>query len=126
MQSASDVFLGWARGKNKRDFYLRQLMDMKVSATLEEMDARMLRQYARMCGPALALAHARSGDAAMIAGYRGSGPAFDDAIGESAFEYAGQNAADYRGFVTVRGSRAFGRRRIRGFRTRLPGGRPGT
>jgi uncharacterized protein (DUF2252 family) len=99
MQSASDAFLGWARGKNKRDFYLRQLMDMKVSASLEEMDAEMLHQYARMCGHALALAHARSGDAAMIAGYLGSGPAFDDAIGEFAFEYAGQNAADYRGFV---------------------------
>ena len=99
MQSASDVFLGWARGKNKRDFYLRQLMDMKVSATLEEMDAKMLHQYSRMCGHALALAHARSGDAAMIAGYLGSGPAFDDAISEFAFEYASQNAADYRSFI---------------------------
>ncbi|MFO1394137.1 MAG: DUF2252 domain-containing protein [Steroidobacteraceae bacterium] len=101
MQSASDVFLGWARGTNKRDFYLRQLMDMKVSATLDEMDAKMLHQYSRMCAHALALAHARAGDAAMIAGYLGSGPVFDDAIGEFAFEYAGQNAADYRSFITA-------------------------
>jgi hypothetical protein len=101
MQSASDVFLGWARGANKRDFYLRQLMDMKVSATLDEMDAKMLHQYSRMCAHALALAHARAGDAAMIAGYLGSGSAFDDAIGEFAFAYAGQNAADYRRFITA-------------------------
>ena len=28
MQTASDVFLGWTRGKNGRDYYVRQLRDM--------------------------------------------------------------------------------------------------
>jgi uncharacterized protein (DUF2252 family) len=32
MQSASDIFLGWSRGPAGRDFYVRQLRDMKVSA----------------------------------------------------------------------------------------------
>jgi uncharacterized protein (DUF2252 family) len=99
MQAASDVFLGWTRGKNNRDFYLRQLRDMKMSAVIEDWDTGMLRQYARMCAHALARAHARSGDAAMMAGYMGSGQTFDDALAEFATEYSSQNRRDYREFV---------------------------
>jgi uncharacterized protein (DUF2252 family) len=99
MQAASDVFLGWSRGQNGRDFYVRQLRDMKMSVMIEGLDAGMLRQYARMCSHALARAHARSGDAAMIAGYMGSGQTFDDAITEFAAEYSSQNRRDYRQFV---------------------------
>ncbi len=99
MQFASDIFLGWTRGKDGRDFYLRQLRDMKMSTVIEDMDEGLLRQYARMCAHALARAHARTGDAAMMAGYMGSGRTFDDAIGEFAVEYADQNMADYRRFL---------------------------
>ncbi|CAM3186953.1 DUF2252 domain-containing protein [Cupriavidus taiwanensis] len=101
MQSASDVFLGWTRGKNGRDFYIRQLRDMKMSAVIEDWDAGLLRQYGRMCAHALARAHARSGDAAMIAGYMGSGRTFDDAICEFATEYCSQNRSDYRAFIAA-------------------------
>jgi uncharacterized protein (DUF2252 family) len=99
MQSATDVFLGWTRGQNGRDAYVRQLRDMKMSAVIEGSDTKMLRNYARMCAHALARAHARSGDAAMISGYMGSGQTFDDAIGEFAVEYADQNAKDHREFM---------------------------
>ena len=99
MQSATDVFLGWTRGLNGRDVYVRQLRDMKMSAVIEGADTKMVRNYARMCAHALARAHARSGDAAMISGYMGSGQTFDDAIGEFAVEYADQNSKDYRAFI---------------------------
>jgi hypothetical protein len=99
MQAASDVFLGWVRGLDGRHYYLRQLRDMKLSAIIEDWDTQMLRQYGRMCAHALARAHARSGDAAVISGYMGSGQTFDDAIGEFAVEYADQNRRDYRAFV---------------------------
>ena len=59
----------------------------------------MLRTYGRLCGRALAHAHARSGDAAMISGYMGSSGIFADAICEFATEYADQNERDYRAFV---------------------------
>lgn len=101
MQTASDVFLGWTRGKNGRDFYIRQLRDMKLSAVIEDWDTGMLRQYGRMCAHALARAHARSGDAATIAGYMGSGQTFDDAICEFATEYCSQNRNDYRAFLAA-------------------------
>ena len=38
MQSASDIFLGWTRGQNGRDYYFRQLRDAKISAILEDWD----------------------------------------------------------------------------------------
>lgn len=101
MQSASDVFLGWTRGKNGRDFYVRQLRDMKLGAVIEDWDTGMLRQYGRMCAHALARAHARSGDAAVIAGYMGSGQTFDDAICEFSTEYCSQNRGDYRAFLAA-------------------------
>lgn len=99
MQAATDVFLGWTRGLNGRDVYIRQLRDMKISAVIDDWDAAMLRQYGRMCAHCLARAHARSGDAAMMAGYMGSGRTFDDAIGEFAVEYASQNQSDHRAFI---------------------------
>ncbi|MFO1305368.1 MAG: DUF2252 domain-containing protein [Burkholderiales bacterium] len=99
MQTASDVFLGWTVGMVGRHFYVRQLRDMKMSAVIEDWDTATLRQYGRTCAHALARAHARSGDAAMISGYMGSGQTFDDAIGEFAVEYADQNRNDYRAFI---------------------------
>jgi uncharacterized protein (DUF2252 family) len=99
IQTASDVFLGWTRGINGRDFYIRQLRDLKLSAIIEDWDIETLRLYAKMCGHALARAHARSGDSAMIAGYLGTSKSFDQAIGEFAVQYAEQNSVDYRAFI---------------------------
>jgi len=72
---------------------------MKISAIVEGWDFDMLRAYIRICAWALARAHARSGDAAMISGYMGSSEIFDDAICEFAVDYADQNQHDYRAFV---------------------------
>jgi uncharacterized protein (DUF2252 family) len=99
MQSASDIFLGWTRGADGRDKYIRQLRDMKIGAIVQGWDPIMLRVYGEMCAWALARAHACSGDAAMISGYMGSSDAFDNAICEFAVEYADQNNRDYRWFV---------------------------
>ena len=99
MQTASDVFLGWTRGINGRDFYIRQLRDLKLSAIIDGWDIETLRLYVKMCGHALARAHARSGDPAMIAGYLGTSKSFDQAIGEFAVQYAGQNSLDYLAFI---------------------------
>jgi uncharacterized protein (DUF2252 family) len=99
MQSASDIFLGWSTGVTGRSVYMRQLRDVKISAMIEDWDVDMLREYGKLCGWALAKAHARSGDAAKIAGYMGASATFDDAICEFAVEYADQNQRDYRAFI---------------------------
>jgi len=58
-------------------------------------------QYAGLCGWALALAHARSGDPVMIAGYLGASDRFDRAIVEFARLYADQTERDYQALVTA-------------------------
>jgi hypothetical protein len=98
MQSASDIFLGWARGP-ERDFYFRQLRDMKVSIEVETQPPKMMRAYAMLCGLALARSHDKAGDAAMIAGYLGGSDQFDEAIGDYAIAYANQVERDYETFV---------------------------
>src|SRR4029079_16477371 len=70
MQPASDIFLGWGTSTTGREFYVRQLRDMKVSITVVR-DLTKLTRYASYCGRALARAHANSGSAAAIAGYLG-------------------------------------------------------
>ena len=72
MQAASDIFLGWMRHGNGRDFYWRQLRDMKASIDPANLSPRSMRDYARVCASLLARAHARSGDPVQIAAYLGS------------------------------------------------------
>lgn len=95
MQAASDMFLGWYTGINRKQFYVRQLRDMKGSANVAEMSAGILADYAGLCGGTLAHAHARSGDACVIAGYLGTGTQFYDAMADFARDYAAQTTADH-------------------------------
>jgi uncharacterized protein (DUF2252 family) len=101
MQSASDIFLGWTRGRGGRDFYVRQLRDMKLSAPIEEATAERFTLYAELCGRTLAHAHAKSGDAATISGYLGKSDTFDRAIGDFALAYADQNEKDHAALVAA-------------------------
>jgi uncharacterized protein (DUF2252 family) len=95
MQAASDIFLGWFRGKGGRDFYWRQLKDMKGSANVEGMAPDELVLYAGLCGWTLARAHARSGDRVQIAAYLGKSERFDGAVADFAEAYADQTEQDH-------------------------------
>ena len=96
MQAASDLFLGWSTNPTTGvQYYWRQLHDMKGSADVPAMSSIQLTNYGRICGWALARAHARSGDAAQISGYLGRGAEFDKAIAAFARRYADQNELDY-------------------------------
>jgi uncharacterized protein (DUF2252 family) len=96
-QGSPDIFLGWGEAEGKH-FYIRQLADMKGSATFTEGDhdgvARLV-EYCGLCGWGLALAHAKSGDPAMIAGYCGASETLDEAIAKFAVAYAKQTERDF-------------------------------
>jgi uncharacterized protein (DUF2252 family) len=94
MQAASDIFLGWTT-LGGRDYYLRQLRDMKFSAEVEGMDPVLLTAYVELCATTLARAHARTGDPAQISGYLGSKSVFDQAIATFAETYADQAERDH-------------------------------
>jgi uncharacterized protein (DUF2252 family) len=94
MQPASDMFLGWSRGPT-RDFFIRQLRDMKLGPMVEIFGQVEMEFYAAWCGKALALSHARSGNSAMISGYLGKSDAMDKTIAAFSIAYADQNERDH-------------------------------
>ncbi len=97
MQAASDIFLGWIRatGPQHRDFYWRQLRDMKGSVDAENVIPAGLALYAGVCAWVLARAHARSGDRIAIAAYLGKSDRFDLALADFAEAYADQVERDF-------------------------------
>jgi uncharacterized protein (DUF2252 family) len=99
-QAAVDPFLGWTSGIETsgttiKHYYVRQLRDMKGSMSVPLMDPLQLDYYGRLCGWALARAHARTGRAAIICGYLGTSEVFDHAIADFAVAYADQNERDF-------------------------------
>jgi hypothetical protein len=99
MQATSDIFLGWTRGPGGRDFYLRQLWDMKGSVDTTTLQAPGLGFYGGLCGWSLARAHASTGDAAAIAAYLGTSDTFDGAIADFSESYADVNARDHAAYL---------------------------
>jgi uncharacterized protein (DUF2252 family) len=95
VQSASDIFLSWTRGRGGRHFYIRQLKDVKIKFAVEKFLPSHMIRFADWCGSTLARAHARSGDPALISGYLGKSDVFDRAIATFAAAYADQCERDF-------------------------------
>jgi uncharacterized protein (DUF2252 family) len=95
LQPAADLFLGWVTGTEGRQYYVRQLRDVKITPLVESYDAEMLALYGKMCGWVLARAHAKAGDPWAIAGYLGKSDRFDEAMGKFARAYADQAERDH-------------------------------
>ncbi len=101
MQATSDIFLGWTKGPGGRDFYLRQLWDMKGSVDTTTILPPGLGFYGGLCGWSLARAHARTGDAAAISAYLGTSDTFDGAIADFSETYADVNARDHAAYLAA-------------------------
>ncbi len=99
MQASSDIYLGWTRGPGGRDYYFRQLWDMKGSVDTTTLKPVGVGFYGGLCGWALARAHARTGDAVAISAYLGTSDRFDGAIADFAETYADVNATDHAAYV---------------------------
>ncbi|MGC3947115.1 MAG: DUF2252 domain-containing protein [Chryseolinea sp.] len=105
IQGAPDIFLGWGEHHGIH-FYVRQLRDMKGGVEFDRDKVRLdnFSQYCSLCAWAMALAHARSGDAAMIAGYLGSNDEMEEAMLRFSFVYADQTIADHRALLSAAAS----------------------
>ena len=101
MQASSDLFLGHYVNPQGRHVYVRQLRDVKVKPLIETFAPLNMRNYARLCGWALARAHARSSDAAPICGYIGKNTDFAEAIAQFAIDYADQNQRDHAALIAA-------------------------
>ena len=102
IQGAPDIFLGWGE-QDGINFYIRQLRDMKGGVEFDPKKVKIenMDQYSSLCAWALALAHAKSGDAAMLAGYAGKSDELDEAMVNFAIAYADQTEKDYQALVAA-------------------------
>ncbi|MBW4360699.1 DUF2252 domain-containing protein [Flavobacterium taihuense] len=105
LQAAPDIFIGWGE-QDGIHFYVRQLRDMKggVEFDPDKVNIENFPEYCKLCGEVLALAHAKSGNAAMISGYLGKSDEFDQAMVQFAFAYADQTEQDYQALVAAAAS----------------------
>jgi uncharacterized protein (DUF2252 family) len=101
MQATPDIFLGWTRGPAGRDFYFRQLWDMKGSVETAALRLPGLAYYGGLCARTLARAHARSGDAVAISAYLGTSDTFDGAIADFSETYADINERDHAAYLAA-------------------------
>ncbi len=98
MQASSDLLLGWT-SIDKRPFYVRQMKNMKGGMPVELLRGEQMSFYAWACGALLARAHARTGEAALIAGYCGGSKVLDEALADWAEAYGNQNESDHAALV---------------------------
>ena len=100
IQGAPDIFLGWGEAEGYH-FYVRQLRDMKggIEFVPGKVVIERVPDYSSLCAWAMALAHAKSGDAALLSGYLGNSDELDEAMVKFAFKYADQNEKDYKALV---------------------------
>jgi uncharacterized protein (DUF2252 family) len=101
MQLQSDPLLGYTTIEG-RDYLVRQLNDHKASIDPDRFDGEALEHYADLCGELLARGHARSAEAALLAGYIGKGTRFGDAVLAFAILYADQTERDWEELVDSR------------------------
>ena len=94
LQSFGDPLLGYTT-IDGRPYYVRQMKNMKGSMPVPFMTGIPFNFWAFVCGGLLSRSHARSGDAARIAGYCGDGDTLDRALADFAEEYGDQTERDH-------------------------------
>ncbi len=100
IQPASDPFLGWYRSIDGRQFYVRQLRDMKGGFDIDRLTAEELVVYGAICGFVLARSHSRTGDPAALHGYVGVSDKVQDTIWSFSNAYADQAERDHAALLT--------------------------
>ena len=100
LQAVGDPLLGWTT-IDDRPFYVRQMKNMKGEIPISCMRGQPLVYFSWAYGALLARAHARTGDAAAIAGYCGRDRHDDlrEALADWALAYGDRNAEDHRLFL---------------------------
>jgi uncharacterized protein (DUF2252 family) len=94
LQAAHDPLLGYTK-MDGRDYYVRQMKNMKGALPMSVLSGAPFEFFALGFGGLLARAHARAGDAAVIAGYCGNSPILDAALAEWAESYGEQTLKDH-------------------------------
>jgi uncharacterized protein (DUF2252 family) len=94
LQASSDVMLGWTE-MDGRPYYVRQMKNLKASVPVEWLTGDSFNFYGWACGALLARAHARTSEAATIAGYCGVSKILRESFADWAEAYGDQTEKDH-------------------------------
>jgi uncharacterized protein (DUF2252 family) len=100
LQASSDPMLGYT-SMDGRDYYVRQMKNLKASIEIESLTSVTFEFYVWACGSLLARAHARTGDCALISGYCGKSSSLDEALASWAESYGNQVVSDHGDLVNA-------------------------
>jgi uncharacterized protein (DUF2252 family) len=98
LQALGDPLVGYTT-IDDRHYFVRQMKNMKASMPIEFLTGAPFEFWAWGCGAILARAHARTGDAAKIAGYIGKGKILAASLTEFAERYGDQTEKDHSALV---------------------------
>jgi hypothetical protein len=98
LQAAGDPLIGWTMMEG-RPYYVRQMRNMKGGIPTEWLAPSPLAFFAGGFSALLARAHARTGDACVIAGYCGNSRALDESLAEWSEHYGDQIERDHEALV---------------------------
>jgi len=98
LQATGDPLLGYT-AIDGRDYFVREMKNMKASMPLDWLTGEPFYFWAFACATLLAKAHCRMGDAAKIAGYCGKSEVLDEALAEFAESYGDQTETDHASLV---------------------------
>jgi uncharacterized protein (DUF2252 family) len=110
LQASSDVMLGWTE-IDGRPFYVRQMRNLKAAVPIEWMSGEAFDYYCWACGAILARAHARTSEAATIAGYCGRSGDLRASLADWAERYGNQTLEDHARLAEAVAQGKFGRLR---------------
>jgi uncharacterized protein (DUF2252 family) len=94
LQSSSDVMLGWTE-MDGHEYYVRQMKNLKASVPIEWLTGDAFNFYCWACGALLARAHAKTSEAAIIAGYCGTSKPLRESFADWAEAYGDQTVMDH-------------------------------
>lgn len=94
LQSSSDVMLGWTE-MDGHEYYVRQMKNLKASIPIEWLTGDAFNFYGWACGALLARAHAKTSEAAVIAGYCGTSKPLRESLADWAEAYGDQTESDH-------------------------------
>lgn len=100
LQALGDPLLGYTT-IDGRHYFVRQMKNMKASMPVEFLSGEPLEFWAWFCGALLARAHARTGDAAKLAGYIGKSNTLAESLAEFAERYGDQTERDHAALVAA-------------------------
>lgn len=98
LRTTYDLFAGWGTMPGGKHFYVRRLLNTKLSLDVKDLSKKSLGVFADECGKVLALYHLKTIDPAFLAGYINKTKSLEKDLAKYAVTYCDQLEKDHKIF----------------------------